>query len=76
MTTGKGHQNGDDLYHAAKGVKTKHMEALNAQQKLEQLKKLYEIEYINFPSNSGVSGKVFASGEIYFSNRGSKDANF
>lgn len=53
-----------------------HTENLTQEEKLEQLKKIYAKNYINFPSNSGVSGIVFNSGKVYYSNNASKETNF
>jgi hypothetical protein len=41
---------------------------LSADEKHEQLKQLYSKTFINFPINSGMSGIVFQSGKVAWSN--------
>lgn len=41
-----------------------------------QLRKIYNKTFINFPNNSGISGIVFASKQIYYSNSADKETNF
>ena len=45
---------------------------------MEILKKQYTKDFLNFPSNSGISGQVFSAelGKIYHSNSADKETNF
>lgn len=50
--------------------------ALTPKEKLDQLRKIYNKQFINFPNNSGISGIVFSSKKVYYSNSADKETNF
>ena len=46
---------------------------------LEQMKRIKEVhqkKFMNFPCNSGISGIVFQTGQIYISNNAAKETKF
>jgi hypothetical protein len=49
---------------------------LSPKEKLDQLRKIYNKQFINFPNNSGISGIVFISKKVYYSNSADKETNF
>ena len=49
---------------------------LTPKEKLDQLRKIYNKQFINFPNNSGISGIVFSSKKVYYSNSADKETNF
>ena len=51
-------------------------EALNDDQKAQKIREIHSKEFMNFPTNSGISGAVFKSKELYFSNNASKETKF
>lgn len=52
------------------------VEVLTEQQKEERTKKIHSKVFMKFPTNSGISGVVFKSKELYFSNNASKETKF
>lgn len=40
------------------------------------MRKIYAKNFMNFPTNSGISGAVFKSKELYLSNNASKETKF
>jgi hypothetical protein len=49
---------------------------LTEEQKTEKMRKIFAKNFMNFPTNSGISGAVFKSKELYFSNNASKETKF
>lgn len=40
------------------------------------MRKIYNKQFINFPNNTGISGIVFSSKKVYYSNSADKETNF
>ena len=49
---------------------------MSAEQRAEFIKKIHSKSFMNFPTNSGISGAVFKSKELYYSNNASKETKF
>lgn len=49
---------------------------MTEEQKTEKMRKIFAKNFMNFPTNSGISGAVFKSKELYFSNNASKETKF
>jgi len=57
-------------------AKKEKVEALTEEQKAAKIREIHSKEFMNFPTNSGISGAVFKSKELYFSNNASKETKF
>ena len=51
-------------------------EQLTDEQKHERIRATHSKKFMNFPTNSGISGFVFKTKELYFSNNASKETKF
>jgi uncharacterized membrane protein YgcG len=51
-------------------------EVLTDDQKAQRIREIHAKKFMNFPTNSGISGSVFKSKELYFSNNASKETKF
>jgi hypothetical protein len=49
---------------------------MSAEQRAEFIRKIHAKSFMNFPTNSGISGAVFKSKELYYSNNASKETKF
>ena len=57
-------------------AKKEKVEALTEVEKAQRIREIHSKEFMNFPTNSGISGAVFKSKELYFSNNASKETKF
>lgn len=46
------------------------------QEALAKIKEVHQKKFMNFPCNSGISGVVFGTGQIYVSNNAAKETKF
>mgnify|MGYP001155486386 CR=1 FL=1 len=51
-------------------------EKLTEEEKQSRIRDIHQKKFMNFPTNSGISGAVFKSKELYFSNNASKETKF
>jgi hypothetical protein len=51
-------------------------EVLTEEQKQQRIREIHSKKFMNFPTNSGISGAVFKSKELYYSNNASKETKF
>ena len=49
---------------------------LTEEQKMQRIRDTHAKKFMNFPTNSGISGSVFKSKDIYYSNNASKETKF
>ena len=43
---------------------------------MSKIKEIHQKKFMNFPCNSGISGVVFGSGQIYIANNAAKETKF
>ena len=51
-------------------------EVLTDEQKAARVREIHAKKFMNFPTNSGISGAVFKSKQLFFSNNASKETKF
>ena len=49
---------------------------LTEEEKAEKIRAIHKKRFMNYPTNSGISGMVFKSKELFFSNNASKESKF
>ena len=69
---------GDDepISHLKSAKKAAIVEELTPEQEAAREKELHHKEFMQFPTNSGISGMVFQSGQIFVSNNAAKETKF
>ena len=51
-------------------------EKLTEEEKQKRIREIHDKKFMNFPTNTGISGAVFMSKELYYSNNASKETKF
>ena len=49
---------------------------LTEEEKAEKIRAIHKKRFMNYPTNSGISGMVFKSKELYYSNNATKESKF
>ena len=49
---------------------------MTEQEKQDKIRAIHNKRFMNYPTNSGISGQVFKSKQLYFSNNASKESKF